>query len=87
MTSGNAAIVPSTLVSAVVACAAETPGWLRQVPAVQTVRAVWVQQYYRDQQGLRWRGKDELPPGVLAIGSPYDTQARYGIKRGVGWRG
>jgi hypothetical protein len=67
--------------------AAEAPGWLRQVPAVQTLRAVWVQQYYRDQQGLRWRDKSELPPGALAIGSPYDTQARYGSKRGVGWRG
>jgi transposase len=63
------------------------PGWLWQVPAVQTLRAVWVQQYYRDQQGLHWRGKGELPPGALAIGSPYDTQARYGIKRGMGWRG
>ncbi|HET7519686.1 MAG TPA: transposase, partial [Actinomycetes bacterium] len=67
--------------------AAEAPEWLRQLPAVQILRAVWVQQYYRDQQGLRWRGKGELPPGALAIGSPYDTQARYGIKRGVGWRG
>jgi hypothetical protein len=36
---------------------------------------------------LRWRDKTELPPGALAIGSPYDTQARYGSKRGVGWRG
>jgi hypothetical protein len=66
---------------------ADAPGWLRQVEAVQTLRVVWVQQYYRDQQGLRWRDKNELPPGALAIGSPYDTQARYGIKRGVGWRG
>jgi transposase len=67
--------------------AADAPGWLRQVPAVQTLRVTWIQQYYRDQQGLRWRGKGELPPGGLAIGSPYDTDARYGIKRGVGWRG
>jgi transposase len=67
--------------------AAEAPGWLRQVPAVQTLRLLWIQQYYRDRNGLRWRGKGELPPGALAIGSPYDTQARYGIKRGMGWRG
>ena len=67
--------------------AADAPGWLREVPAVQTLRVTWIQQYYRDQQGLRWRGKGELPPGALAIGSPYDTDARYGIKRGVGWRG
>jgi hypothetical protein len=44
--------------------AADAPTWLRQVPAVQTLRAVWVQQYHRDQQGLRWRGKSELPPGA-----------------------
>src|SRR5919201_1225909 len=67
--------------------AAEAPSWLREVPAVQTLRAVWVQQYYRDRQGLRWRSKSELPPGALAIGSPYASEARYGIKRGVGWRG
>ena len=67
--------------------ATEAPEWLRHIPAVQALRAVWVQQYYRDEQGLRWRGKSELPPGALAIGSPYDLQARYGVKRGVGWRG
>jgi transposase len=67
--------------------AADTTGWLRQVPAVQTLRAVWLQQYYRDRQGLRWRGKGEQPPAALAIDSPYDTDARYGVKRGVGWRG
>jgi transposase len=67
--------------------AADTPGWLRQVPAVQTLRAIWIQQYYRDGQGLRWRGKGEQPPAALAIDSPYDTDARYGVKRGVGWRG
>ncbi len=51
--------------------ATETPGWLRQVPAVQTLRPTWIlQQYYRGEDGLRWRGKGELPPGALAIGSP-----------------
>jgi transposase len=67
--------------------AAEAPVWLRQVPAVQTLRAVWIQQYYRDRQGLRWRGKGEVPPAALAIDSPDDIDARYGVKRGVGWRG
>jgi Transposase DDE domain/Transposase domain (DUF772) len=67
--------------------AAEAPGWLRQVPAVQTLRRLWLQQYCREGQGVRWRDKGELPPGALPIGSPYDPEARYGIKRGVGWRG
>jgi Transposase DDE domain len=67
--------------------AADAPPWLRQIPAVQTLRALWLQQYYRDQQGLRWRGKGEQPPGALAIRSPYDTQARFSVKREVGWCG
>jgi hypothetical protein len=67
--------------------AADAAGWLRQVPAVQTLRAVWIQQYYRDRHGLRWRGKGEQPPAARAIDSPYDPHARYGINRGVGWRG
>jgi transposase len=75
------------LLEAAHAADAGTPVWLRQVPAVQTLRRLWIQQYYRDEQGVRWRGKGELPPAALAIRSPYDPQARYGIKRGVGWRG
>jgi Transposase DDE domain len=67
--------------------ATDAPAWLRQVPAVQSLRVLWIQQYYRDRNGLRWRGKQELPPAALAIDSPYDPDARYGIKRSVGWRG
>jgi transposase len=75
------------LLEAVYATDPDTPQWLRQVPAVQTLRAMWLQQYYRDQHGVRWRGKAERPPAILAIRSPYDTEARYGIKRGMEWRG
>src|SRR6185312_8228337 len=57
---------------------AEAPRWLREIPAVQTLRQVWVQQYYRCDDQVRLRGKGERPPGSLAIGSPYDTDARYG---------
>ncbi|MET9039432.1 MULTISPECIES: IS1182 family transposase [Streptomyces] len=63
------------------------PAWLCELPALQVLRQVWVQQYYRDQHGHRWRGKSDLPPSATAIGSPYDADARYGIKRGMGWRG
>jgi hypothetical protein len=41
--------------------ATDAPAWLRQVPAVQSLRALWIQQDYRDRNGLRWRGKQELP--------------------------
>ncbi|MCX5205979.1 transposase [Streptomyces sp. NBC_00237] len=64
------------------------PGWLREVPAVQVLRQVWVQQYQSTGGGayvLRPAGK--LPPGSVSIGSPYNTEARYSIKRGMPWRG
>jgi hypothetical protein len=51
----------------------------------ETLRAVWVQQSDRDQDGLRWRGKGELPPGALAIGSPYDPRPATGST--AGWAG
>jgi hypothetical protein len=54
-------------------------------PGGPDLRAVWVQQYYRDQQGLRWRGKSDLPPGALAIGSP--TTPRPATGSSAGWAG
>lgn len=67
--------------------AADAPGWLREIPALGVLRAVWLQQYYRDHDGPRLRGQGELPPGAVAIKSPYDVDARYGVKRGMGWSG
>jgi len=69
------------------------PGWLRELPAVQALRAVWVQQYYRrsDEHGEKVvrREADEhgLPPGRLCLVSPYDTDARYSEKHGRSWLG
>jgi transposase len=69
------------------------PGWLRELPAVQVLRRVWIQQYYRviDERGeqvIRREAEEHgLPPGRLMIISPYDTDARYGEKRGNGWSG
>ncbi|MFJ5035717.1 hypothetical protein ACIQB5_48790 [Streptomyces sp. NPDC088560] len=58
------------------------PARLRELPGLETVRQVWVQQYYHDQNGHRWRDKSDLPPSTTAIGSPYDIDARCGIKCG-----
>lgn len=69
------------------------PGWLRDLPAVETLRQVWVQQYYRviDEHGekvTRREARDHgLPPGRSALVSPYDLDARYSEKRGKGWEG
>ena len=68
------------------------PPWLRELPAVEALRQVWVQQYYRDQDGrVIWReaglAGQGLPPGRIRIISPYDLDARYSEKRGKGWSG
>ena len=65
------------------------PPWLREVPAVQTLRQVWVQQFYAapPDQPVRWRTAEDLPPAPLLISSPYDPDARYSKKRATEWVG
>ncbi|MFI6356404.1 IS1182 family transposase [Streptomyces sp. NPDC050743] len=63
------------------------PGWLRQIPAVEVLRRAWLEQYHRDGEGVRWREAKDLPPGRRRMSSPYDLDARYGMKRGSGWCG
>jgi transposase len=70
---------------------AAAPAWLRELPAVQVLRAVWVQQYHRTITDtgpeVTWRESKDLPPGRIRLSSPYDADARYGVKRGAGWTG
>jgi transposase len=66
------------------------PGWLRDLPAVQALRRIWIQQYYRDGEKVTRREDSPgtgLPPGRDRLVSPYDTDARYAEKRGTGWLG
>lgn len=63
------------------------PQWLRQVPAVERLRQVWIQNYLYENGQLRWRPNDSIPPASRFIGSPYDTEARYGKKRDTTWVG
>ena len=53
----------------------------------ETLRRAWDQQYHRDGTGVRWREDNDLPPGAQRLASPYDPDARYGVKRGSGWTG
>jgi transposase len=68
--------------------AVDAPDWLRVVPAVVTLRRVWIQNYTWTEAGtLRWRTNDEIPPSAQYIGSPYDLEARYSQKRSTSWVG
>jgi hypothetical protein len=67
---------------------ADAPAWLREVPAVDVLRRVWIQNYTRTQQGPRWRTAEHgLPPSAQFVSSPYDTQAHYARKRTTTWVG
>jgi transposase len=71
--------------------------WLRELPAVQTLRTVLLQNYTRatarggrEVVARRTRtedGGDGLPPGHLRIASPYDLDTRWSAKRDTFWNG
>ncbi len=72
------------------------PAWLRELPAAGVLRRVLLQNYTRTitedgREVIRRREKepegDGLPPGHLRLASPYDTDARRGVKREEFWLG
>lgn len=75
------------------------PAWLGGLPAVETLRQLWLQQYTRlarpeseDDDGappmlVRWRTGAELPPAPQRLISPYDPEARAAKKRETRWLG
>jgi transposase len=73
------------------------PVWLRELPAVQVLRQVLVQNYTRTtarngREVIKRRekadeGGDGLPPASIRLTSPYDTDARWAAKRDTFWNG
>jgi transposase len=67
--------------------APEAPVFLREIPAVQILQQIWIQNYFWVEGQLHWRSNEDLPPGKQFINSPYDPEARYGKKRETRWTG
>ena len=71
--------------------AAGTPPVLRQLPIVETLRQVWVQNFFVEHTAagsrLAWRANDNVPPAGRYIGSPYDPEAHYTVKGAMVWTG
>jgi len=72
----------------------DSPYWLRELPALQVLRQVVVQNYLittdtKGRQVVKRREAEQhgLPPGRLRLTSPYDTDARTGGKHGMQWTG
>ena len=67
---------------------ADAPSWLREVPAVETLRRIWVQHDLQTERGVRFRtAADGLPPSAQCISSPDDADAHLGKKRTTCWIG
>lgn len=68
----------------------EAPEWLRKLPALEMLRQIWLQQFYREGgKRLIWRRAEVegLPPAALRIRSPHDAEARGAQKRATHWIG
>lgn len=81
-----------TLLEAVYA--ADAPHWLAEIPAVEVLRQVLLQNYVtvtdrRGREVITRREADVhgLPPGRSRLTSPYDIDARRGGKRDLFWTG
>jgi transposase len=66
---------------------AHAPVGLTTLPAIETLRQVWLQNYYLEEGQVHWRKAGNLPPGQLLIQSPYDIEARYSRKGETTWKG
>ena len=61
--------------------------WLSNLPQVKALAAIWAQQCVADGDGV-WRLRKEcLLAGADRILSPYDPEARWGVKRATVWPG
>jgi transposase len=66
---------------------ADTPPWLREIPAVVILRRVWIQNYLWDSMQLQWREADNIPPAAQFTSSPYDPETHYARKHTTQWVG
>jgi transposase len=66
---------------------ASAPADLRELPAVATLRRVWMQQYLMVEGQIRLREPQDMPGSTAEIESPYEPDARYGAKRERTWVG
>jgi len=48
---------------------------------VEILRRVWLQNYYQENDAIRWRKEGNLPPASQMIIPPYDEDAHFSTKR------
>jgi transposase len=65
----------------------DAPAFLCKIPVVETLRRVWLQNYYEEGDKVHWRTEGNLPPASKMIISPYDEEAHFSTKREMYWYG
>lgn len=60
---------------------------LCQLPAVEALRQIWLQNFYWHAEQMVWRHAADLPPAAVLIESPYDLETHYSTKREMEWIG
>jgi transposase len=65
----------------------QTPLWLRQIPVIEGLRQIWVQQFYWQDGQIQFRADPDLPPASVTIRSVLDREARSSKKRTTYWTG
>jgi transposase len=65
----------------------DAPPFLYKIPVVDTLRRVWLQNYYMESDVLHWRTEGNLPPAGQMIISPYDEEAHFSTRREMYWFG
>lgn len=68
---------------------AAAPAGVRQLALVDSLRRIWLQQYYRSDGQVHWHTKQQWgqPPAHQMIASPEDLEAKYCVKRATEWTG
>ncbi|WP_414168012.1 IS1182 family transposase [Streptoverticillium reticulum] len=67
--------------------AADAPAGLHELQEVEALRRVWVQEFSVVEGEVRCRDPKDRPPGAMRLVTPYDLDARVGVKRDTKWDG
>ncbi|MFD9473022.1 IS1182 family transposase [Streptomyces goshikiensis] len=67
--------------------ATDAPPALRALAEVETLRQVWVQHFHQVDGEVMRRGPKDRAPASMRLLTPYDPDARTGIKRDTLWDG
>jgi len=65
----------------------QAPNYLREVPAIESLRRLWVQQFWSDDGQVKLRDVNDMPAVGEWLRSPFDLEARYAKKRDLEWVG